>query len=88
MLFLYLFDRFLTRVCRAVGHCDEVHDTGLVRARFCRYCRSFRIENYTKGNYDVWYGGPCDINGTPTEMPHTIIVREVPPVTVTEESPP
>lgn len=79
MLFLYLIDRLLNRACSLLGHCDDVHDTGLVRVRLCRYCRSFRVENYTRGVYDIYFVGDLDAAGRPTAIPRCVIVHEVTP---------
>lgn len=77
---LSMLDRFLTSVaaflCRHFGHCDDVHDTGLVRVRVCFHCRSLRVENYSGRRVSVFAFADCDSAGKPLRAPRTVLVRE------------
>lgn len=74
-----LIESLFARVCRALGHRDDVHDTGLVAVHVCPYCHSVRVRNYAARAGVVYlYYDPrhLDARGRPTRAPRAVLVVE------------
>ena len=74
---LLLLDRVRRLVCAAVGHANDVHDTGLVRVAVCLNCRRQTVEVYGCAAARVWLVGEYDGLGRLTRAPRTVLVQEV-----------